>query len=66
MTGPDIRATRAALGLTQADLAEALGVHRVTLAKWEGGTHEPPHTVVLVLQHMLRDAKTIRAMPAAR
>ena len=57
MPFPDLRAARKSLGLTQAELAAALGVHRMTITKWEGGTHPIPHTVVLVLQHMLRAAK---------
>jgi transcriptional regulator with XRE-family HTH domain len=33
---PDVAGIRKALHLTQADLAHALGVHRVSVARWEG------------------------------
>ena len=37
MTGEEIRATRARLGLTQAQLGKALGVAKNTIARWERG-----------------------------
>jgi DNA-binding transcriptional regulator YiaG len=35
------RAIRAAVGVTQQQLAEELGVGRVTVARWESGTRTP-------------------------
>lgn len=35
------RAIRKAAGITQARLAGALGVHEITLLRWEHGSHEP-------------------------
>lgn len=35
------RAARAARGMTQAQAAEDLGVGRVTVARWETGSHRP-------------------------
>jgi transcriptional regulator with XRE-family HTH domain len=32
---PDLKSRRLALGLSQPELAEALGVHPMTLSKWE-------------------------------
>ena len=32
---------RESAGISQARLAEALGVHRVTVARWEAGTRVP-------------------------
>jgi DNA-binding XRE family transcriptional regulator len=36
-----IRALRQHLGLTQAELAEELGVRRQTISEWENGVYEP-------------------------
>jgi transcriptional regulator with XRE-family HTH domain len=35
------RAIRESAGVSQAALAEELGVDRVTVARWEGGTRRP-------------------------
>jgi DNA-binding transcriptional regulator YiaG len=37
MRGTDVRRLRKQLGLTQAKFARLLGVHRVTVARWELG-----------------------------
>jgi transcriptional regulator with XRE-family HTH domain len=37
MTGPELHQARKDLGMTQAELAAAIGVHRVTVARWESG-----------------------------
>lgn len=39
--GNAIRAARLARGLSQAQLAETLGVHRTTVGDWERGTSSP-------------------------
>lgn len=36
-----LRAARASRGMTQAEAAADLGVERVTLSRWESGTHVP-------------------------
>lgn len=41
MTGVDLRNRRRALGLTQAELAEYLGVAANTVARWERGARIP-------------------------
>ena len=38
MTPTALRKLRGRLGLTQSKFAALLGVHPITLAKWEGGT----------------------------
>jgi len=35
MTGRDVKRIRHTLGLSQQEFADRLGVHKVTLAKWE-------------------------------
>ena len=35
------RAIRTAVGVSQVRLAAEIGVHRVTLVRWESGEHEP-------------------------
>jgi len=42
--GERIRELREAKGWTQDDLAEAAGIHRVTIAKYEAGKVEPKST----------------------
>lgn len=41
MNGDEITRRRTALGLTQAKLAEAIGVHAITVNRWEVGKAEP-------------------------
>lgn len=47
-----LKSIRDRLGMTQADLAEALSVSRVTVARWEIGTHRIPESVALAVQHL--------------
>jgi len=35
MTGSEVRQLRETLGLTQPELAEELGVHPITISRWE-------------------------------
>ena len=37
MTGTEVRRLRRRLGLTQAQLAARLGVHKLTVSRWERG-----------------------------
>ncbi len=46
----ELRAAREKLGLTQAELAKALGVQRVTVARWETGLRKIPAMMVLALK----------------
>lgn len=41
MTAQNITRVRAKLGLTQADLAQLLGVHAITVSKWERDMSAP-------------------------
>ncbi len=35
------RAIRQDAGVTQQDVAREMGVHRMTIARWEAGSHQP-------------------------
>jgi DNA-binding transcriptional regulator YiaG len=53
------KAIRAAAGVSQQELANELGVHRVTVARWEDGTRRPGGAVLeqyVQLLDQLRDA----------
>jgi len=52
MTGEELRAARAALGLSQAALGRALGVPQATVWRWEAGEHpiERPLMMALALE----------------
>lgn len=45
-----LRAARAARELTQDEAALSIGVHRVTLSKWETGEHVPKGIVLRVVE----------------
>ncbi|MDO5676828.1 MAG: helix-turn-helix transcriptional regulator [Propionibacteriaceae bacterium] len=48
-----MKAARAALGLTQADLAAAVGVTRQTISTIEAGSHNPTINLCLDICHAL-------------
>lgn len=54
MTGPELLAARDALGLTQRQLAELLGVPQATIWRWEAGKHpiERPRVLRLALERL--------------
>ena len=58
MTHPDpwtaerIAALRDELGLTQAAMAEALGVRQQTISEWETGRYVPRGASVRMLRHL--------------
>jgi transcriptional regulator with XRE-family HTH domain len=44
MNGDELRQRREALGMTQEQLAQALGVNTMTVSRWERGVRSvPPH-----------------------
>lgn len=49
MTGQDIRTKRLHLGMTQAQLGEALGINKNTIARWERDELTPQSTEMLRL-----------------
>jgi transcriptional regulator with XRE-family HTH domain len=60
MTGQELRAARAELGLTQASLAAALGISRSQLINFEHGVHRQsgrpcpiPRAIELAVRYLL-------------
>lgn len=49
MTPDELRDARIALGLTQQQLAEKLGVATLTIRNWERGVHRIPHMATIAL-----------------
>ena len=55
----EFKGERAATGLTQAALAKLLGVHPVTVARWETGTRRIPEMAARLLKR-IRDEQRKR------
>jgi DNA-binding transcriptional regulator YiaG len=54
MTPAEIKAARLRLGMTQAELAEALGyAHKQSISDLERGVNKPPTAVQMLLKMML-------------
>lgn len=60
-TAERIAALRAELGLSQAEMAEELGVRQQTVSEWETGRYQPRGTSLRVLHNL---AETSRAYDA--
>lgn len=54
MEGEELKERRIALGLTQVQLAEILGVKPNTVARWERGLLAVPRTVELAMETVER------------
>lgn len=52
MTSTEFRQRREALGYTLRSLAEVLGVHYMTVHKWEAGDHRVPQAVAMVMERL--------------
>jgi transcriptional regulator with XRE-family HTH domain len=57
MTPAQLRDARESLGLSQQGLAEALDVHRVTVARWETGQDTIPRLVTLAMEALAHQAR---------
>jgi len=53
----ELKRIREGLGLTQEQLAEEIGVHRVTIAKWEAGDRGIPEPVARLLLRIQTEKK---------
>lgn len=54
-----IAEARKALGLSQSELAEVLGVHPQTVSAWERSKQEPPRYIELALEALQRRHKAL-------
>jgi DNA-binding transcriptional regulator YiaG len=54
---PDLSAVREKLKLTQLDVARTIGVHWVTVSKWERGVSRPSAHQIEILTYFARAAK---------
>jgi transcriptional regulator with XRE-family HTH domain len=62
MTPEQLKQRRRALGMTQRQIADALGVDRQTVSRWEVGSHGFPGRMVdLAMQTIERDPKRFQA-----
>ncbi|MBI4638804.1 MAG: helix-turn-helix domain-containing protein [Candidatus Rokubacteria bacterium] len=52
MNADELKRIRFALGLTQAQLADLLGVRRVTVARWETGIRGISEPVARLVEHI--------------
>lgn len=53
MTAEQLKSLRRKLRLTQAQFAAILGVHRVTVAKWENGSRAIEPLIAAGIRHKL-------------
>ncbi len=59
MKGKELKARRAALRMTQVQLAEILGVQPNTVARWENGVLDVPRVVVLAVDTVERSFRRL-------
>lgn len=60
-TPQEAKRIRKAAHVTQERLAEALGVHRVSVARWEAGEREPQGELRAVYATVLRELEAVVA-----
>jgi DNA-binding transcriptional regulator YiaG len=60
-TAERIAALRAELGLSQAEMAEELGVRQQTVSEWETGRYLPRGASVRVLHHLAESRRAYDA-----
>ena len=65
MTPTALKSARAALGMTQGGLAEALGVSRRTVEQWECGGRNIPEPLARVIRLVSADPELLRRYCAA-
>ena len=58
MDGDELKTARARLRLTQAQLAAELGVHAMTVSKWETGQRGIPEPVARLVHRLVAERRT--------
>ena len=58
MEARELKTVRDKLKLTQQELAKKLGVHWVTLCRWETGIHRIPLTAAIATKKILEEETT--------
>lgn len=66
ITGDRIRAYRTRQGMTQAQLAEFIGVNITTVAKWERGEMVITRPMQLLFEHLIANEKHEPRRPRSR
>jgi DNA-binding XRE family transcriptional regulator len=64
VTGQELKQVRAYLGLTQAEMAQKIGVTRNTVARWEVGLRRIPEPIIRLVQ-FLAEKKHSLVVPAS-
>jgi putative transcriptional regulator len=59
-SGEDVKALRRFIGMTQADLARAMGISVYTLRGWEQGRRQPGGPAIALLRIAARHPRIIR------
>lgn len=57
MNSIEIKALREELNLTQQELADKVGVHRITVTRWELGDIQPSPMAVQALNQLKQEAQ---------
>jgi transcriptional regulator with XRE-family HTH domain len=61
MTGSEMRGHREMLGLKQTELAERLGVHPMTVSRWERGAVAIPKPIEQLVEMLVSSRKQVRS-----
>jgi len=59
MNREKIRQIRNDLGLTQAEFAKLIGVHRITVVYWEGGKMRPSRLAMQAIERALHSRSKV-------
>jgi len=60
MNRTELKMIRRRLGLTQLDLAARLGVHPMTVSRWERSAHRVPAMAATLIRQMLQASRAAR------
>ena len=60
MTSLELKEARISLGFSQKKLAIVLGVHRLSVLRWEAGTHEIPRMLEFALKQLVHEKRPRR------